>query len=133
MKEIKINEIYRDLKIIKCIGKRKRKWQCKCICGKIIEVYTSQLLSRRKVSCGCRNKKIQHSFAYITKEKACIARKKIKKPNKNNRKSFIRGVCWDNNRNLWIASIYLNGTLKFLGRFKNFNDAVEARKKAEAL
>lgn len=76
MKEIKINEIYGDLKIIKCIGKRKRKWQCKCICGKIIEVYTSQLLSRRKVSCGCRNKKIQHSFAYITKEKACIARKK---------------------------------------------------------
>ena len=62
-----------------------------------------------------------------------ICQKKIKKPNKNNRKSFIRGVCWDNNRNLWIASIYLNGTLKFLGRFKNFNDAVEARKKAEAL
>lgn len=37
--------------------------------------------------------------------------------------SKYTGVSWDNQRNKWKSTIYINGKLKFLGRFNNEKDA----------
>ena len=49
---------------------------------------------------------------------------------KNNTSGF-HGVSFSNRHNLWAASIGYNGKTIHLGWFKNFDDAVEARKAAE--
>ena len=46
-------------------------------------------------------------------------------------KSGFRGVSWHKNKNGWIAQIGLNGKLKYLGIFKDINDAINARLEAE--
>ncbi len=45
--------------------------------------------------------------------------------------SECKGVHWNDSRSKWFAKIHINGTSLFLGRFKDFDDAVEAREKAE--
>lgn len=49
----------------------------------------------------------------------------------SNNTSGAKGVCWDKSRNLWEAYIKINQHKKHLGRFANFQDAVNARKQAE--
>jgi hypothetical protein len=44
-------------------------------------------------------------------------------------RSGERGVCWDSSRKLWSARVQVNGVTLNLGRFKNFKDAVEVRRK----
>ena len=48
-----------------------------------------------------------------------------------NNKSGVVGVCWDKNNNCWLAQIGFNGQKIKLGRFKNKEDAIKARKEAE--
>jgi hypothetical protein len=43
----------------------------------------------------------------------------------------IKGVVWDKNANKWMAQICTNGKRKYLGIYKNFDDAVMARYQAE--
>jgi hypothetical protein len=49
----------------------------------------------------------------------------------SNNTSGVKGVCWDKSRNLWEAYIKINQRKKHLGRFADFQDAVEARRRAE--
>lgn len=46
--------------------------------------------------------------------------------------SGICGVWWDKSRQKWCAEIRSEGKKKYLGRFTGINDAIAARKKAEA-
>jgi len=46
-------------------------------------------------------------------------------------KTGVAGVCFDNSRALWLASIRVGGKHKNLGRFATMADAAEARAKAE--
>lgn len=46
-------------------------------------------------------------------------------------KSGYKGVSWCANRNKWRANITFNGSTLHLGRFKNKEEAIKARKKAE--
>lgn len=48
----------------------------------------------------------------------------------NNTSGHI-GVSWDRTRNKWSAKIKVMYKQKFLGRFKDINDAIRARKDAE--
>lgn len=41
------------------------------------------------------------------------------------------GVSWHKKKNAWIAQISLNGKLKYLGIYKDLEDAIKARKEAE--
>lgn len=43
----------------------------------------------------------------------------------------FRGVSWHKRKNAWISQIGLDGKLKYLGIFKDFNDAIKARLDAE--
>ena len=41
--------------VIKTRGKKRRgKWECRCSCGKIVDVLTSNLNSGNSTSCGCQ-------------------------------------------------------------------------------
>jgi hypothetical protein len=53
-----------------------------------------------------------------------------RKLNKNNT-SGVKGVAFDAKRRLYIAQIQFKRKKYLLGRFKNFEDAVAARKKGE--
>lgn len=45
--------------------------------------------------------------------------------------SGVVGVSWQSARGMWLASINTDKGRKFLGRFKNFDEAVTVRKAAE--
>lgn len=53
------------------------------------------------------------------------------KPARIDNKSGVVGVCWIKQRGSWKSYIYVSGRCINLGYYNNFNDAVEARKKAE--
>lgn len=61
MKDL-LGKQYGDLKIIEKLGSREKRgrneiyWKCKCICGNEIEL-TTDMLSRGKKNCGCKNPK----------------------------------------------------------------------------
>ncbi len=48
-----------------------------------------------------------------------------------NNKSGVTGVCWDNQHKKWMARIHANRKTIHLGFFKQKEDAITARKKAE--
>jgi hypothetical protein len=48
-----------------------------------------------------------------------------------NNTSGVKGVSWHKPANKWMAYIVVNGKLKHLGYYKNFDDAAKARYKAE--
>jgi hypothetical protein len=50
---------------------------------------------------------------------------------RNNNKSGVKGVSFNRFNNKWVAQIGVNHNNIRLGEFKKFEDAVEARKKAE--
>lgn len=50
---------------------------------------------------------------------------------RSNNKSGVTGVYWSKSHNKWCSSITVNYKKIHLGYFENFNDAVDARKKAE--
>jgi len=47
--------------------------------------------------------------------------------------SGVTGVCWSNRENMWKSQIQVEGRNKSLGYYKNLNEAVDARKKAEKI
>jgi len=49
----------------------------------------------------------------------------------SNNTSGVTGVYWNKNRGKWQASIRINGKLKHLGYFDDFDEAVKERLKAE--
>lgn len=51
--------------------------------------------------------------------------------NKKNNESGHVGVHWDKTKNRWTAQIMINYKSIFLGRYKDINDAIKARKQAE--
>lgn len=50
-----------------------------------------------------------------------------------NNKSGVIGVYFSKKRNMWIAQISIDGSIKSLGGFLSFNDAVKARLKSEKI
>lgn len=121
--------------------KRKREnnityYYCKCDCGEKKWMQGSVLI--HATSCGClRNEKLRHNVnltkAHLDKnivDGSNLAVIKRETPKSNN-KSGVTGVHWDKTREKWLSQINLKGKHYFLGRFKNKEDAIEARKKAE--
>jgi AP2 domain. len=49
------------------------------------------------------------------------------------RSSKYKGVCWDKNRNKWIVAIKVNRKAKYLGRYKNEEDAARAYNAAASI
>lgn len=55
----------------------------------------------------------------------------LMKENIKTNTSGVTGVTWDKSRQKWLAQIVFKGEHKFLGRFGDKEDAIQARKEAE--
>ena len=121
-------------------------WVCHCDCGNECEVITANLNSHATKSCGCLKKETE-----MVRAKQMIASEKRKKhigldtrekgtritsisharkDNKNNN-SGTKGVCFHKKSGMWMAYIMFKNKQKYLGLFKNKQDAINARKEAE--
>ena len=97
-------------------------WKCRCDCGKEIVVMTGHLRSGQ-TSCGCKPywNFVDGTFVEL------IRSKKIRK----NNTSGVTGVEWLPAVNKWKAVIFFKGRRHYLGCYGNFEDSVQARKRAE--
>lgn len=145
MKRInRVGEIHGLLTVIEFAGisdkgKKQSMWLCKCNCGNTIIVKNEQLASKKTRSCGCLLKKITAENSKNALEKRmktdliegtsirAISNSKLLK----NNRSGTTGVCWDKNKNKWIAQIWFKGKNYKLGYFKDKDEAIKARKGAE--
>lgn len=121
---------YGDLTVLtpaENIGKHTA-WLCRCICGREVVVKTDRLRSGRTVSCGCRRPETGLKLTYV--DGTCVEMLRAKTVRRNNT-SGIPGVDWRGGRNRWRATICFKGKRHYLGSYKNFDDAVLARKQAE--
>ena len=115
-------------------------WKCKCDCGNIAFVAEHRLLKGDIKSCGCLGKEnsrknMSKAFAHIKeisyKENTSLI---LLEPNKKllkNNTSGVTGVTRDNKKGVWVAQIWFKGKNIYLGKFKNKEGAIKARKEAE--
>lgn len=115
------------------------KWKCLCDCGNTTFVYPKNLKSGHTKSCGCLQKestseplemaKIKYKEKYLV-EGTNVAKINQDKLNKNNNSGYT-GVHFHNQSKTWEAKIQFKGQRYYLGRYKNKEDAIKARKEAE--
>lgn len=88
---------------------------------------------------GCTPSNIDHINGDGTDNRLCNLRevtlsensRNMKRSSRNN--SGVTGVSWQTSRGKWYVTISAKGKRIFVGRFDDFDNAVEARKKAEIL
>lgn len=108
-------------------------WKCVCDCGNMCEVSLSSLSSGASRSCGCLDREVKQASIYERmqfRDGTSYVAHNRKNINKNN-SSGVRGVHFDNKRQMWVAQIGFQNKVIYLGRFVNKEDAIKARKEAE--
>lgn len=107
-------------------------WLCRCDCGMEIMVRTQHLRSGHTKSCGCRGIAggLQSPFGLTYIDGTCVEMLAAKTVRRDNT-SGVPGVDWLRSRRRWRASICFKGKRYFLGSYRQFEDAVRARKRAE--
>jgi len=117
-------------------------WRCRCDCGREIVAKTCNLRSGRTKSCGCvyglslrpdgrvspPGEAGRASLTFI--DGTCVEMLRANTVRKNNT-SGVPGVEWRAHKGMWRAVICFKGKRHFLGHYRRFEDAVEARKQAE--
>lgn len=105
-------------------------WKCKCGCGKTVYLSTSKLSYYK--SCGClkeeRNSHINETLDFV--DGTCIQWIEKRKYRSDN-KSGYRGVFFSVKDGKWKVSIGFQGKRKHIGTFCTYEEAVDARLKAE--
>jgi len=125
------------------IGKRTA-WLCRCDCGQKKVVKTYHLRSGRVTSCGCdrpyacegwpvktplsKGAAGRASLTYV--DGTCVEMLAARTVRCNNT-SGVPGVDWRASEGVWRAAICFKGKRYYLGRYRKFEDAVKARKRAE--
>ena len=102
-------------------------WLCRCECGKELVVGTNRLRTGRTTHCGCQEKGLD-TLNYV--DGTCVEMIRTRTVRRNNT-SGVPGVDWREQKGSWRASICFKGKRHYLGSYKRFEDAVNARKKAE--
>jgi hypothetical protein len=97
-----------------------KRYECRCDCGTVKVVYGASLRNGKSKSCGCgRGSKLKDG--------------RLTNPPrtpKNNTSGHV-GVWWNKSANRWVARIKVSGKQIYLGKFKEYEDAVKARELAE--
>ena len=125
------------LTAVKYIGRGTHKaslWECKCDCGKTLNVMSTSLLSGNTKSCGClsRKKIIEESKKnYIANTNVSIIKSLMDNSKSKITKSGVKGVGWDKRRKKWRAYIGFKNKSYHLGYFDSKEDAIKVRKTAE--
>lgn len=108
----------------------KTAWICRCDCGQETVVRTNSLRSGHTVSCGCTGGSQNARRGLTYRDGTCVEIIRSQKVQKNNT-SGVPGVTLVTCKQLWQATICFKGKRRYLGRYRNFEDAVKARKRAE--
>ena len=104
-------------------------WKCLCGCGRETVVKTCRLRNGHAVSCGCTETGSGPlGLTYI--DGTCVEMLQTRTVRSNNT-SGVPGVDWMAKKGLWRATICFKGKRRYLGGYKRFEDAVQARKRAE--
>lgn len=107
-------------------------WLCRCDCGRETVVKTHHLRSGHTKSCGCQNgdggPRTALGLTYI--DGTCVEMLRTRTVRRNNT-SGVPGVDWLAKKQRWRATICFKGKRRYLGSYENFEDAVNARKRAE--
>lgn len=115
----------------------KTAWLCRCDCGQETVVATQRLRDGHRTSCGCDKELFGESPATIGRasltyiDGTCVEMLRAKTIRKNNT-SGVPGVEWWARKQRWRATICFKGKRHYLGSYILFEDAVKARKEAEA-
>jgi len=123
-------------------------WLCHCSCGRETVVKTTHLRSGHTESCGCllgdneadragkqygrspeQMRRLRERLTYI--DGTCVEMLAARTVRRNNT-SGVPGVCWYARKERWQAAICFQGKRYCLGYYRCFEDAVKARKQAEA-
>lgn len=110
-------------------------WKCLCDCGNTFETVEDALASGNTVSCGCRREEVQGIFGsgeYLTRvDRTCVEVLEKRKHRSDNTSGF-RGVSVVKGGSYRVG-IGLQRKRYFVGRFRSFDQAVEARLEAERI
>lgn len=108
-------------------------WLCRCDCGRQAVVKTQHLRSGCTISCGCAIPPVGPegglNLTYI--DGTCVEMLRARTVRRNNT-SGVPGVDWLKSKHAWRAAICFKGRRYYLGCYHSFEEAVAARKKAEA-
>lgn len=132
-------EVRGNLEILERVGRNEKNetlWRCKChACGNIVVRTNTQILNY--TSCGCVQKKTtdknngnlsdEYKFIRKTHTNSVILREAANA----NSKTGIRGVCYDEKRGVYIASIQYKKKKYRLKESKDINECIKSRKEAE--
>lgn len=110
----------------------KTAWICRCDCGQETTVKTDHLRSGHTTSCGCMGARTHGGPVLTYVDGTCIEMLAAKTIRRNNT-SGVPGVDWRSSKGTWRASICFKGKRYHLGSYLEFEDAVIARKQAEAV
>lgn len=108
-------------------------WHCRCDCGNEVEVTRDALLSGAQKSCGCLRKEVQDCIKdRLTRvDGTCIEWLEKRKYRSDNTSGF-RGVN-ETGRGGYRVSIGFKGRRFYLGKYRTFDEAVQARLEAEEM
>jgi len=126
-----------ELTVIKKIGenlKGDELWECMCSCGNKKTATRNSLLSKSVRSCGCLKDKTTGVTLERFNAENCVEGTNLKflqnKTRKDN-KTGHSGVYYEEKKDRWQAKIGFKGNYYHLGSFGSFDEALEARLKAE--
>ena len=108
-------------------------WECRCSCGEITYKATDTLTNPDKSM--CRRCAELHNAAAARKESGFVEGTQIGKLRMDDKPvdsvTGVRGVTYDGRKNLYRAQLIFQGKRHYLGSYRNLEDAVKARKRAE--
>lgn len=117
--------------VVKSYDKESKKWRCECDCGKTCYV-TQNNLQRKKnptKSCGCLVTLESANESNFVEGTNLGSIKNLKLSVRN--KTGVRGIHFEKSTGMYVASIGFKGKQYVIKKSTNFENCVEARKKAE--
>ena len=102
-------------------------WLCRCECGREAVVLTRRLRNGCTKSCGCAKRGVEQ-LNYVGG--TCVEMIRTNTVRRNNT-SGVPGVDWLKRKQMWRATICFQGERHYLGSYREFEDAVAARKRGE--
>ncbi|MGI6012649.1 MAG: hypothetical protein ACOX8H_14380 [Ruminococcus sp.] len=108
-------------------------WQCRCDCGRELKVSEDGLVHGHYRSCGCLKQELQKNIASSLTwvDNTCVEWLEKRKHRKDNTSGF-RGICRGKNGS-YRVTIGFKKQRFYVGTFRDFDEAVQARLKAEEL
>ena len=119
-------------------------WECLCDCGNKHSVFTSNIRQGNVKSCGCLRKEkaakkikskkmVENHEKFLQNDTVEIGTRisTLTHGLRSDNISGIRGVSWRKSDGTWLASLTIKGVRVLNTRFKNKQDAINARKEAE--